>query len=100
MLVLGVVVVLFVFLWELFLFAVLAALGELVLLVLLASAGLVGRVLLRHPWTVEAVHRDGRRREWQVRGLRRSERFAAMARQRLDAGWPPDRIDESDLTEE
>jgi hypothetical protein len=53
-------VVVFVFLWELFLFAMLAALGGPLLLVALVVVGSVARVVLRHPWTVQATHADGR----------------------------------------
>jgi hypothetical protein len=93
-------IVLFVFVWELFLFAVVAALWELLVLVLLVVAGTVARFVLRHPWIVEARHTDGRQFEWQVRGFGRSKRFVRMARERLAAGWRPDQIDESQLAEE
>jgi hypothetical protein len=84
--------VIFIFLWELFLFALLAALGELLLLVLLVVVGVVARVVLRHPWTVQATHADGRMYVWQVRGFRQSKRFVTYAQQGLDRGRDPDEI--------
>lgn len=46
----------------------LIALGELLLIVLLALSGIVGRVLFRRPWTVDAVDPDGGHRDWHVVG--------------------------------
>ena len=84
--------VVFAFLWELFLFALLAALGELLLLVILVIAGVVARVVLRHPWTVQATHTDGRTHAWEVRGFRQSKRFVTYAQRGLDRGRDPDEI--------
>lgn len=50
----------------------LIALGELVLVVLLALAGAVGRVFLRRPWTVDVVGPDARHYFWPVVGWRAS----------------------------
>ena len=50
----------------------LIALGELLLVLLLTLAGLIGRLLFRRPWTVDAVGPDGERVEWPVVGWRRS----------------------------
>ena len=50
----------------------LIALGELLLVLLLAVAGLVGRVLFRRPWTVDAVSPDGEHTAWSVVGWRAS----------------------------
>jgi hypothetical protein len=95
-----IVVLLAVFLWELVVFSIVAALGELLLIVLVVVAGVIARVVLRHPWTVHARHIDGREVEWHIRGFRRSKRFAAFAEERLRAGWPPEQIDESQLAME
>jgi hypothetical protein len=84
--------VIFVFLWELFLFALLAALGELLLLVVLVVVGVVARVVLRHPWTVQATHTDGRAHAWEVRGFRQSKRFVTYAQRGLDRGRQPEEI--------
>ena len=46
----------------------LIALGELLLIVLLATMGVVGRVLFRRPWTVDAVDPAGAHRSWSVVG--------------------------------
>jgi hypothetical protein len=98
--VIGGLVLLLLFLWELFLFAVVAALWELLVVVLLVAAGLIARFALRHPWTVQATHPDGRVFEWRVRGFGRSKSFVRMAQARVDAGWQPDQIDESHLAED
>jgi hypothetical protein len=50
----------------------LVALGELVLILLLAIASVVGRVLFRRPWTVDAVSPDGNQYAWEVVGWRAS----------------------------
>jgi hypothetical protein len=50
----------------------LIALGELLLLVVLALGGAAGRVLLRRPWTVDAMGPDGSHHRWSVVGWRRS----------------------------
>ena len=46
----------------------LIALGELVLVLVLAVAGVIGRVLFRRPWTVDAVGPDGEHHAWSVVG--------------------------------
>ncbi len=46
----------------------LIALGELLIVLALAVAGLVGRVLFRRPWTVDAVSPDGEHTMWSVVG--------------------------------
>jgi hypothetical protein len=50
----------------------LIALGELVFIVVLAVAGVVGRVLFRRPWTVDAVDPANARHTWSVVGWRAS----------------------------
>jgi hypothetical protein len=50
----------------------LVALGELVLIVVLAVAGVVGRVLFRRPWMVDAVDPAGAHHAWSVVGFRAS----------------------------
>ena len=51
---------------------VLLALVETIVLVVGAVAGIVGRVLFRRPWVVEAASNDGRHHHWRVVGWRRS----------------------------
>lgn len=50
----------------------LIALGELLLILLLAVAGVVGRVFFRRPWTVDAVGPDREHTTWSVVGWRAS----------------------------
>lgn len=50
----------------------LIALGELFFIVFLALAGVVGRVLFRRPWTVDAVSPTGEHYQWAVVGWRAS----------------------------
>lgn len=50
----------------------LVALGELLIILVLALAGLVGRVLFRRPWTVDAVSPDGDHTTWAVVGWQAS----------------------------
>jgi hypothetical protein len=50
----------------------LIALGELVVILLLAIAGVVGRVLFRRPWIVDAVDPAGAHHQWPVVGWRAS----------------------------
>ena len=53
-------------------FPLLIALGELLILLVLALSGVVGRVLFRRPWTVDAMGPDGSHHRWSVVGWRRS----------------------------
>lgn len=50
----------------------LLGLFDLVFLLIMSVGGVIGRVLFRRPWTVEAVSDRGDRRELQVVGLRNS----------------------------
>ena len=50
----------------------LIALGELVFVVLLALVGIIGRVLFRRPWTLDAVSPRGAHHTWAVVGWRKS----------------------------
>ena len=50
----------------------LIAFGELVLIFLLALTGLVGRLLFRRPWTVDALSPTGEHDQWAVVGWRPS----------------------------
>jgi hypothetical protein len=43
---------------------------DLVLAILLTALGVAGRLLLRRPWSVEAVSDTGERHRWQVVGWR------------------------------
>jgi len=68
----------------------LVALGELVLVLLLAVAGALGRLLFRRPWTVDAVGPAGEHHRWDVVGWRRSGAARRYVAERLaDAGAAP-----------
>ena len=64
----------------------LIALGELLILVLLALGGVVGRVLFRRPWTVDAVAPDGTHHVWAVVGWRASGAARQHVADRVAAG--------------
>lgn len=67
-----------------FVWPVLVALAELVLLALL---GMLARVLLRRPWIVEATPATGRGRfRWKVVGWRRSGEVVDAVAERLSSG--------------
>lgn len=67
----------------------LLAVFDVILLVLLAVLGVLGRVLLRRPWTVEACPQgDGGGREWRVVGWRDSARLVDSLARRLQSGEP------------
>jgi hypothetical protein len=67
--------------------------AELIVLGALLAIGLVGRVLLRRPWVIEASSSDpltpGRRLEWRVVGWRKSERLIEQVVSDLAAGREP-----------
>ena len=63
----------------------LVALGELVLVLVLALAGVVGRVLFRRPWTIDAVAPDGTHHEWAVVGWRASGAARRLVADRVAA---------------
>ena len=68
----------------------LIALGELLLLLLLALGGVVARVLFRRPWTVDALGPDGEHHEWRIVGWRASgEARDEVARHLEASGQPP-----------
>jgi hypothetical protein len=48
------------------------AIIDLVFVLLLAALGIVGRILFRRPWKIEATASDGARQFWHVVGLRAS----------------------------
>lgn len=50
----------------------LIALGELLIIVLFALIGVLGRVFFRRPWTVDAVSPTGEHHAWPVVGWRAS----------------------------
>lgn len=72
----------------------LIALGELLFLLVLTVAGVVGKVLFRRPWTVDAVNAAGEHHTWDVVGWRRSgeaQRYIAL---HLGASGTPPSIQE------
>lgn len=75
-------------------FVILPLLGlafELALLIALFSSGLFGRVVLRHPWTIEAVDLDhpDRRVLYAVKGWRRSRRAIGSLANAIETNGPP-----------
>lgn len=61
----------------------LIALGELLVVLLLAVGGAAGRILFRRPWTVDAVGPDGDHHRWHVVGWRRSGTARRFVAERL-----------------
>ena len=68
---------------------------ELIILGALLAAGVLGRVLLRQPWVIEARSSDpltpGRQLEWRVVGWRRSHKLIDQVASDLAAGREPPR---------
>jgi hypothetical protein len=63
----------------------LVALGELLYIVLIALAGLVGRLLFRRPWTVDAVDPRGAHHHWSVVGWKASGAARQFVAERIAA---------------
>ena len=63
----------------------LIALGELLLLLVLVVAGLVGKLVFRRPWTIDAAGPEGAHHEWDVVGWRPSRAARAFVAERLAA---------------
>lgn len=51
--------------------------------------GVLGRVIFRRPWRVEAVRDDGVRHSWDVVGFRKAGRQRDTVARALAAGVPP-----------
>jgi hypothetical protein len=71
---------------------------ELVLLAAVLASGLFGRVVLRRPWTIEAVGVDDptRRSVFAVTGWRRSRRALATLAAAMEATGPPSALPEAE----
>jgi hypothetical protein len=69
---------------------------ELILVVLLLGSGLVGRLLLRRPWSIEAQDLGGEQRpaSYAVKGWGRSGRAVEEIATAIETSAPPDRIAE------
>lgn len=69
---------------------------ELILIVLLLGSGLIGRVVLRRPWTVEAQNLDTAEHStsYAVKGWQRSRRAATEIATAIEASGPPEHITE------
>lgn len=63
----------------------LIALGELLIIVLLALIGVVSRVLFRRPWTVDAVSPTGEHHVWPVVGWKASGAARKFVAERIVA---------------
>jgi hypothetical protein len=62
---------------------------ELVILAVLAAAGLVGRVILRRPWTIIARSDRGEVRQWRVKGWGDARAAVDDVARALGAGIEP-----------
>jgi hypothetical protein len=73
---------------------------ELVLLVLLLTSGLLGRVVLRRPWTVEAIDLDdgGRSVAFAVKGYRAAGLAVGELATTISASGPPRRLTQGTRT--
>lgn len=67
---------------------ILLALVDVVVVILLGLLGIAGRILLRRPWTVEAVGPDGTTAEWRVVGWRASGELVREIKRRIEQGEP------------
>lgn len=81
-------------------FAVLPLLGlafELALLIGFFTSGLFGRIVLRHPWTIEAVSVDDPQRRvcFAVKGWRRSRRAIGALAETIATTGPPSMLPEA-----
>ena len=67
---------------------------ELILLLLLFSSGLAGRVVLGRPWTVEAIDLDDGKRSvaYAVKGFRRASHAVDELATAIAASGPPERL--------
>ncbi|HEV7774091.1 MAG TPA: hypothetical protein VGO48_12480 [Conexibacter sp.] len=73
---------------------------ELALLIGFVMSGLFGRVVLRRPWTIEAVSLDepGRRSAFAVTGWRRSRRSLAALASAIETTGLPSALPEAEPT--
>jgi hypothetical protein len=66
---------------------------ELIILGVVLAAGVVGRVLFRQPWLIEARTNDpltpGRQLEWHITGWRKSQELIETVISDLEAGREP-----------
>ena len=62
---------------------------EVVILAVLAAAGLVGRVILRRPWTVVARSDRGEVRQWRVKGWGEARAAVDDVAREIGAGIEP-----------
>jgi len=78
----------------LFLLPLIGVALEIAILVALLSSGIVGRVLLRRPWIIEAVNLDHPQRSaaFAVKGWRRSSRAIRELTTAIPVSGPPERV--------
>lgn len=90
-LLIGVVLIVVVLLAIFFVIPLLVTLVDLVIVLLLALLGVVARIVLRRPWTIEARADDGTVLTWKVVGWRASGQRRVEIAEMLAAGiTPPD----------
>jgi len=73
---------------------------ELIVLLVLFGSGIVGRVVLGRPWTIEAINVDNGEQSvaFGVKGFRKAGRASAELAAALAATGPPARLSEGDRT--
>jgi hypothetical protein len=73
---------------------------ELILLGLLFTSGLIGRVVLRRPWTVEAIDLDNGTRSlaFAVKGFGAAGRAATDLAEAIRASGPPEQLNSGTRT--
>lgn len=74
---------------------------ELIVLVVVLWSGLISRLLLGHPWVVEARNRDDGERSvaYAVKGFRRAGAAVDELKAALAADGPPERLSSGERTE-
>jgi hypothetical protein len=73
---------------------------ELVLLLLLLTSGLFGRIVLRRPWTVEAIDLDDGERSlaFAVKGFGEAGRAVEELAATISASGPPEQLSSGQRT--
>ena len=72
-----------------FVIPLLVALVDVLVLLVIAGLGVVGRIVFRRPWVVEARSSGGGVLRWRVVGWRASREFRGRAAESLGAGVVP-----------
>lgn|GEM_PF-3552569 len=62
---------------------------DLLWLLIVGTCSVLGRIVLRRPWSVEAAAPSGERREWKVRGFRDAGRLRDVLAGEFERGLDP-----------